>query len=50
MSSTYPSVKINLNSIDKVKAFTTKVSKFDEEFDIYRGRYQRLRNRLKQEE
>ena len=39
MSSNYPSVKINLNSIDKVKAFTTKVSKFDEEFDIYRGRY-----------
>ena len=33
------SVKISLNSIDKVKAFVNDISKFDAEFDLVSGRY-----------
>lgn len=33
------SVKISLNSIDKVKAFVNEVTKFDAEFDLISGRY-----------
>ena len=33
------SVKISLNSIDKVKAFVNEVTKFDSEFDLVSGRY-----------
>jgi phosphotransferase system HPr-like phosphotransfer protein len=33
------SVKISLNSIDKVKAFVNDVTKFDSEFDLVSGRY-----------
>lgn len=32
-------VKISLNSIDKVKAFVNDVSKFDTDFDLISGRY-----------
>jgi Phosphotransferase system, HPr-related proteins len=32
-------VKISLNSIDKVKAFVNEVTKFDVEFDLVSGRY-----------
>lgn len=32
-------VKISLNSIDKVKAFVNDVTKFDAEFDLVSGRY-----------
>lgn len=32
-------VKISLNSIDKVKAFVNEVTKFDAEFDLVSGRY-----------
>lgn len=32
-------VKISLNSIDKVKAFVNEVTKFDSEFDLVSGRY-----------
>jgi phosphotransferase system HPr-like phosphotransfer protein len=32
-------VKISLNSIDKVKAFVNEVSKFDSDFDLVSGRY-----------
>ena len=32
-------VKISLNSIDKVKAFVNEVKKFDAEFDLVSGRY-----------
>ena len=32
-------VKISLNSIDKVKAFVNEVTKFDDEFDLVSGRY-----------
>lgn len=32
-------VKISLNSIDKVKAFVNKVTKYDAEFDLVSGRY-----------
>lgn len=32
-------VKISLNSIDKVKAFVNEVAKFDAEFDLVSGRY-----------
>lgn len=32
-------VKISLNSIDKVKAFVNDVTKFDVEFDLVSGRY-----------
>lgn len=32
-------VKISLNSIDKVKSFVSDVTKFDTEFDLVSGRY-----------
>ena len=32
-------VKISLNSIDKVKAFVNEVTKYDPEFDLVSGRY-----------
>lgn len=32
-------VKISLNSIDKVKAFVNDISKFDVDFDLVSGRY-----------
>ena len=32
-------VKISLNSIDKVKSFVNEVSRFDTEFDLVSGRY-----------
>ena len=32
-------VKISLNSIDKVKKFVTDISKFDCDFDLVSGRY-----------
>ncbi len=32
-------VKISLNSIDKVKAFVNDVTKFDTDFDLVSGRY-----------
>ncbi|MDD6207892.1 MAG: HPr family phosphocarrier protein [Clostridiales bacterium] len=32
-------VKISLNSIDKVKSFVNEISKFDSEFDLVSGRY-----------
>lgn len=32
-------VKISLNSIDKVKAFVNDVTKFDADFDLVSGRY-----------
>ena len=32
-------VKISLNSIDKVKAFVNDVTKFDTDFDLMSGRY-----------
>ena len=32
-------VRISLNSIDKVKAFVNVVTKFDAEFDLVSGRY-----------
>ena len=32
-------VKICLNSIDKVKAFVNDITKFDSEFDLVSGRY-----------
>jgi phosphotransferase system HPr-like phosphotransfer protein len=32
-------VKISLNSIDKVMAFVNDVTKFDTEFDLVSGRY-----------
>ena len=32
-------VKVSLNSIDKVKAFVNDISGFDAEFDIVAGRY-----------
>lgn len=32
-------IKISLNSIDKVKAFVNDVTKFDAEFDLVSGRY-----------
>ena len=32
-------VRISLNSIDKVKAFVNEVTKFDAEFDLVSGRY-----------
>ena len=32
-------VKIQLNSIDKVKSFVNDVSKFDSDFDLVSGRY-----------
>ncbi len=33
------SVKITLNSMDKVKAFVNEVTKFDSDFDLVSGRY-----------
>ena len=33
------SVKISLNSNDKVKAFVNEVTKFDSDFDLVSGRY-----------
>ena len=33
------SVKININSIDKVKAFVNVVTRFDNDFDLIAGRY-----------
>ena len=32
-------VKISLNSIDKVKAFVNDVTRFNTEFDLVSGRY-----------
>ena len=32
-------IKISLNSIDKVKKFVTEISKFDCDFDLVSGRY-----------
>jgi PTS HPr component phosphorylation site. len=32
-------VKVSLNSIDKVKAFVNDVTKFDSDFDLVSGRY-----------
>ena len=32
-------VKISLNSIDKVKSFVTDITKFDYDFDLVSGRY-----------
>lgn len=32
-------VKISLNSIDKVKSFVNELSKFDVDFDLVSGRY-----------
>lgn len=32
-------VKISLNSIDKVKSFVNDVTKFDSDFDLVSGRY-----------
>ena len=33
------SVKISLNSIDKVKNFVNTIAKFDNDFDLVSGRY-----------
>ena len=32
-------IKINLNSIDKVKSFVNDITKFDNDFDLVSGRY-----------
>ena len=32
-------IKIMLNSIDKVKSFVNDISKFDSDFDLISGRY-----------
>ncbi len=32
-------LKISLNSIDKVKSFVNEVTKYDAEFDLVSGRY-----------
>jgi len=32
-------VKISLNSIDKVKSFVNDISKFESDFDLVSGRY-----------
>lgn len=32
-------VKISLNSIDKVKSFVNEITKFDIDFDLVSGRY-----------
>ena len=32
-------IKISLNSIDKVKSFVNEIGKFDAEFDLVSGRY-----------
>lgn len=36
---TMKTVRISLNSIDKVKAFVNDVTKFDADFDLVSGRY-----------
>ncbi len=36
---TMKTVKISLNSIDKVKSFVNDVTKFDSDFDLVSGRY-----------
>ena len=33
------SVKISLNSIEKVKSFVNDIAKFDSDFDLVSGRY-----------
>ena len=33
------SIKISLNSIDKVKSFVNDITKFDSDFDLVSGRY-----------
>lgn len=33
------SVKVSLNSIDKVKSFVNTISQFDQDFDLISGRY-----------
>lgn len=33
------SIKVTLNSIDKVKTFVNLVSKYDSDFDLVSGRY-----------
>ena len=32
-------IKISLNSIDKVKSFVNDITKFDSDFDLVAGRY-----------
>ena len=32
-------IKISLNSIDKVKSFVNDITKFDSDFDLVSGRY-----------
>ena len=32
-------VKISLNSIDKVKSFVNEITKYDNDFDLVSGRY-----------
>ena len=32
-------IKISLNSIDKVKSFVNDLTKFDDDFDLVSGRY-----------
>ncbi len=32
-------IKVSLNSIDKVKVFVNSVSKYDSDFDLISGRY-----------
>ncbi len=36
---TMKTVQISLNSIDKVKSFVNKITKFDYDFDLVSGRY-----------
>lgn len=36
---TMKTIKISLNSIDKVKAFVNDITKFDTDFDLVSGRY-----------
>lgn len=36
---TMKTVKISLNSIDKVKSFVNDITKFDSDFDLVSGRY-----------
>lgn len=33
------SIKISLNSIEKVKSFVNEIAKFDSDFDLVSGRY-----------
>ena len=37
-------VRISLNSIDKVKAFVNEVTKFNTDFDLVSGRYVLMQN------